>query len=297
MRGVARDVIAVADQPTSSRAFSFEFFPPRNDVGHKRFGAALRDLAALGPSFVSVTFGAGGSTRDGSFRTVSEILRSTRLEVAPHLSCIGSTVEQVRAQLDAYRPLGVKRIVAIRGDAPEGQGELPMAFPHADGLVAYIKSLGGFRVSVACYPEFHPQAVSPLADVENFVRKVDMGADEGITQYFYANAAYERFVEWARRLGVRVPIVPGLMPLTNYEQVARFSKFCGAEIPAWIRKRMEQYADDPDAQAELGIELGTRQAEELLRNGAPGLHFYTLNRAEPTVRIWKNLGLPTASAD
>lgn len=286
----------MVDPSARNRGFSFEFFPPRNDVGQKRFGATLRELAALGPSFVSVTFGAGGSTRDGSFRTASEILRTTRLAVAPHLSCIGSTVEQLRAQLDTYRSLGVSRIVAIRGDAPEDQAELPMAFPHADGLVGYIKSLGGFRISVACYPEFHPRAASPEADVRNFVRKVEAGADEGITQYFYGNAAYERFVEWAQRLGVRVPIVPGVMPLTHYEQISRFSAFCGAEIPAWIRKRMEVYADDADAQMELGVELATRQAEDLLRQGVPGIHFYTLNRAEPTVRVWKNLGLRSAAS-
>lgn len=278
--------------PTStSRGFSFEFFPPRNEVGRKRFRAALAELAPLRPGFVSVTFGAGGSTRDGSFQTASEILASTPLAVAPHLSCIGSTVEQVREQLERHRALGVRNIVAIRGDAPDGQADLPIAFPHADGLVAYIKKLGGFRVSVACYPEFHPNAASPESDIEHFARKVAAGADEAITQYFYGNAAYYHFVEWAERLGVRVPIVPGIMPLTHFEQISRFSAFCGAEIPAWLRKRMERHAGDEAAQLDLGVEIATRQAEELLRNGAPGLHFYTLNRAEPTLRVWRNLGL------
>jgi methylenetetrahydrofolate reductase (NADPH) len=253
-----------------------------------------QSLASFGPSFVSVTFGAGGSTREGSFQTASAIIRATDLEVTPHLSCIGSTREQLAAQLETYRAIGVRRVVALRGDIPAGEPELPRAFSHANELVAFIKSFGGFQISVACYPEFHPESSTPHDDVQNFVRKAKAGADEAITQYFYSNDAYYRFVEWTRRLGTEIPVVPGLMPLTDYRQVARFSQFCGADIPLWIRKRMEALEGDAAGQEELGIELATLQAEELLRNGAPGLHIYTLNRAEPTQRIFSNLGIGQA---
>lgn len=279
----------------ASQRFSFEFFPPKTTAGRSRLTKTAQRLAALRPSFVSVTFGAGGSTREGSFQTASEIIRSTDLEVTPHLSCIGSTREQLAAQLETYRAIGVRRVVALRGDVPENEPELPRAFAHADELVAFIRARGGFHISVACYPEFHPEAASPEADVENFVRKVRAGADEAITQYFYSNDAYYRFVDWVRRLGVDTPIVPGLMPLTDYRQVLRFSQFCGADLPLWVRKRMEAFDGDAAGQEALGIELATRQAEDLLRNGAPGLHMYTLNRAEPTLRIFEALGLALAA--
>jgi methylenetetrahydrofolate reductase (NADPH) len=277
----------------SAQRISFEFFPPKTAAGRARLTKTAQQLAQLRPSFVSVTFGAGGSTREGSFQTASEIMRATDLEVTPHLSCIGSTREQLAAQLDTYRAIGVRRVVALRGDVPENEPDLPRAFQHADELVAFIHARGGFRISVACYPEFHPEAASPQADIENFVRKVQSGADEAITQYFYSNDAYYRFVDWARRLGVDTPIVPGLMPLTDYNQVVRFSRFCGADLPLWVRKRMEALTDAASQEA-LGIEIATRQAEELLRNGAPGLHVYTLNRAEPTLRIFEALGLTLA---
>jgi len=272
--------------------FSFEFFPPKSEEGRRRFGKTLAQLAPLGPSFVSVTFGAGGSTREGSFQTASEIVRTTDLDVTPHLSCIGSTREQIQSQLATYQRIGVKRVMALRGDIPEDDPSLPMAFPHANELVSFIRDHGGFHISVACYPEFHPEASDPRTDVENFVRKVRAGADEAITQYFFNNEAYFRFVDWAQHLGVDIPIVPGLMPIADFAQVCRFSAFCGADIPRWLRAPMEAHADDPASQKELGIELATRQAEALLAAGAPGIHFYTLNRAEPTVRVWRNLGLP-----
>lgn len=280
----------------SEPRFSFEFFPPRTDTGRRRFGKTVGKLAQLGPSFVSVTFGAGGSTREGSFQTASEIVRTTDLDVTPHLSCIGSTREEIGRQLDTYRSIGVERVMALRGDIPEDQPELPMAFPHANELVAFIRDRGGFHVSVACYPEFHPEASDPTTDVENFVRKAKAGADEAITQYFFNNEAYFRFVDWVRRLGVDIPIVPGLMPITDFAQVCRFSSFCGADVPRWIRAPMEAHDGDAKAQAELGVELATRQAEALLAAGAPGIHFYTLNRAEPTTRVWRNLGLPERPA-
>jgi len=274
-----------------NRGFSLEFFPPKTEQGRTRLVKAVQRLAQISPSFVSVTFGAGGSAREGSFQTASEIMRSVDLEVAPHLSCIGSTREQIAAILDTYREIGVKRIVALRGDVPAGEPDLPRAFGHANELVSFIREAGGFEISVAAYPEFHPEAPSPAADVENFVRKVRAGASEAITQYFYSNDAYYRFLDWVGRMGVEIPVVPGVMPMTDYAQVARFSQFCGADIPAWIRKRMLALEKDKHGQEELGIELAIRQTEDLLRNGAPGIHFYTLNRAEPTLRICSALGL------
>ncbi|HTU61822.1 MAG TPA: methylenetetrahydrofolate reductase [NAD(P)H] [Polyangiales bacterium] len=274
-----------------SRGISFEFFPPKSDQARSRLVKTVQRLAPLKPSVVSVTFGAGGSTREGSFQTASEILRSTDLDVAPHLSCIGSTREQLNALLDTYRSVGVRRIVALRGDAPTSGEALPRAFQYANELVEFIHARGGFEISVAAYPEFHPESQSPEADITSFVRKVRAGASEAITQYFYSNDAYYRFVDWARSLGVEVPIVPGIMPMTDYAQVARFSQFCGAEVPQWMRKRMMALEGDARGQEELGIELATAQVEELLRNGVPGIHFYTLNRAEPTLRICSNLGL------
>jgi methylenetetrahydrofolate reductase (NADPH) len=278
------------------RRFSFEFFPPKTAAGRARFGNIIRELATLGPSFVSVTFGAGGSTREGSFQTASEIIKTTDLAVTPHLSCIGSTPDQIRAHLDMYRAIGVDRVMALRGDPPEGEPEAARAFPYASDLVGFIRSQGGFRISVACYPEFHPESGSPDADVQAFVCKANAGADEAISQYFFNNEAYYRFVEWVQKLGINIPIVAGLMPIADYDQVVRFSSFCGADVPAWIRKRMEGLAGDAHGQRELGIEIAVRQAEDLLRNGAPGIHFYTLNRSEPTIRIWEALGLPKASS-
>jgi methylenetetrahydrofolate reductase (NADPH) len=280
----------------TQRGYSFEFFPPKTDAGRQRLAKTVQRLAPLRPSFVSVTFGAGGSTREGSFQTASEIIRTTNLDVTPHLSCIGSTREQIAAQLETYRAVGIKRVVALRGDVPEAEAGLPRAFAYANELVAFIRDYGGFEISVGAYPEFHPEAPNPESDIENFVRKVRAGATEAITQYFYSNDAYYRFLDWVTRLGVEIPIVPGIMPLTDFAQVARFSKFCGADIPAWIRKRMAALEGDARGQEELGIELATRQAEELLRSGAPGLHFYTLNRAEPTIRICSSLGLSSGLA-
>lgn len=275
----------------TERGFSFEFFPPKTEASQARLAKTVQKLAPLEPSFVSVTFGAGGSTREGSFQTCSEILRTTNLDVTPHLSCIGSTREQLSEQLETYRAIGVRRVVALRGDVPEAEADLPRAFQYANELVGFIRERGGFEISIAAYPEFHPESPSPDADVASFVRKARAGATEAITQYFYSNDAYYRFVEWVRRLGVEIPIVPGIMPLTDFKQVERFSKFCGAEIPGWIRKRMHTLQGDAQGQEELGIELACRQAEELLRSGAPGLHFYTLNRAEPTLRVCHELGL------
>lgn len=278
------------------RRTSFEFFPPKTESGVVRLRRTVQQLAALSPSFVSVTFGAGGSTREGSYKIAAEIVRTTRLNVTPHVSCIGWSIDELRDMLDCYRDAGIRSVVALRGDPPDNEPNVRRAFLHANELVEFIRGMGGFRISVACYPEFHPEAPSPAIDVQNFVRKVHAGADEAITQYFYSNDAYYRFVERVQRMGVSIPIVPGLMPMTDYAQVARFSRFCGADIPSFIRKQMEQLAGDAPGQHELGIELASRQAEDLLRNGAPGLHMYTLNRAEPTLRVFDNLGLSKSPA-
>ncbi|HEX7481109.1 MAG TPA: methylenetetrahydrofolate reductase [NAD(P)H] [Polyangiales bacterium] len=278
------------------RRYSLEFFPPKTDAGRSRLYKTVQQLAVVKPDFVSVTFGAGGSTREGSYQVAAEIVRSTDLDVTPHLSCIGWSVAELREMLVCYRQASIESVVALRGDAPENEPVTQRAFEHANELVEFVRAFGGFRISVACYPEFHPEAASPSTDVENFVRKVNAGADEAITQYFYNNDAYYSFVDRVRRHGVNVPIVPGLMPLTDYAQVARFSRFCGAEIPQWIRKRMEELDGDTRGQHELGIELAARQAEDLLRNGAPGLHLYTLNRAEPTLRVFEHLGLAKATS-
>lgn len=275
-----------------ARLLSFEFFPPKNVEAADQLYRAVADLAPLGPHYVSVTFGAGGSTREGTYQTVCQILRMARLQVVPHLSCMGVSRPEICDLLDTYEALGIRRIVALRGDLPKDeQAKRPQVFEHANDLVSFIKQSSAMSISVACYPEFHPEAPNPRTDIENFVRKVRAGADEALTQYFFNNEAYYRFVDDVRRMGVDVPIIPGLMPIVGFEQIVRFSGFCGADIPLWIRKRMEAFAGDPASQKALGIEIATRQAEDLLKNGAPGIHFYTLNKAEATLAIWKNLGL------
>ena len=275
-----------------ARAFSFEFFPPKGEQGTERLRETVGHLAPLRPQYVSVTFGAGGSTKDGTYQTAKHIQKSSGLEVVPHLSCLGVSREALQETLERYRDLGVRRIVALRGDKPRGgHGGPPGPFKYANELVTFIKQFGGFSITVGCYPEFHPESPDPQTCMKNFVRKVRAGADEAITQYFFNNDAYYAFVDNMHRHGVDIPIVAGLMPITDFQQVARFSQFCGADVPLWIRKRMEAFASDPASQKAFGIEIATRQAEDLLRRGAPGIHFYTLNKAEATLRIWKNLGL------
>jgi methylenetetrahydrofolate reductase (NADPH) len=281
-----------------TRSFSFEFFPPKDDRGAARLDETVRQLAPLRPQYVSVTFGAGGSTRDGTYQAVRHIGSATGLTAVPHLSCLGVGRDALGELLERYRALGVRRIVALRGDKPrQGAALASGAFKHANELVTFIRQFGGFSISVGCYPESHPESPDPETDVRNFVRKVRAGADEAITQYFFNNDAYSAFVDSVRRHHVDVPIVAGLMPIADYPQIARFSAFCGAEIPAWIRKRMESLADDPASQKAFGIELATRQVEDLLRRGAPGIHFYTLNKAEAALRICTNLGLGPAASE
>lgn len=278
-------------QKKYSPTFSVEFFPPKNEEGVARLRKARTKLAALGPRYASVTFGAGGSTQEGTLRTVREMLEFG-LDTAPHLSCIGATTDGIRAMLHEYRAMGVKRIVALRGDMPSGMRDAG-DFRYANELVSFIREDSGdyFHIEVAAYPEFHPQARTPADDMRNFVRKVRAGANAAITQYFFNPDAYSRFVEECERLGIDIPIVPGIMPITNYTQLARFSEVCGAEIPSWLRKRLVAFADDKASLRAFGLDVTRELCQHLLDLGAPGLHFYTLNRSEPVATIWKDLSL------
>ncbi|MCL4471106.1 MAG: methylenetetrahydrofolate reductase [NAD(P)H] [Gammaproteobacteria bacterium] len=270
---------------------SFEFFPPKTQEGMEKLRATRLQLAQLNPEFFSVTFGAGGSTRDRTLETVIEIQREGH-KAAPHLSCIGSTRDNIRAILDEYKSHGIRHIVALRGDLPSGMacaGE----FRYANELVEFIRAETGdwFHIEVAAYPEYHPQAPSAQADLANFKRKVDAGANAAITQYFYNADAYFNFVDECRAMGITIPIVPGIMPITNFSQLARFSDACGAEIPRWMRWKLQGYGDDSAAIRAFGLDVVTGLCERLLKNGAPGLHFYTLNQAGLISTIWQRLGL------
>ena len=276
---------------TAHRQFSLEFFPPRTPEGVAKLAATRAQLAQLKPGFCSVTFGAGGSTREGTLATVLAI-RAEGLAAAPHLSCIGSTKESLRAVLEAYRGHGIDHLVALRGDLPSGTADAG-EFRYASELVAFIRSETGdaFHIDVAAYPEAHPEASSPDADLANFRRKIDAGADSAITQYFYNADAYFDFVDRAAGAGVSVPIVPGIMPIASATKLARFSDSCGAEIPRWIRRRLEGYGDDAASIRAFGLDVVTDLCSKLLAGGAPGLHFYTLNQAALTTTIWQRLGL------
>ena len=276
----------------TERTFSFEFFPPKTAEGVEKLRATRAQLAQLQPKFFSVTFGAGGSTRDRTLEAVRDI-QASGSEAAPHLSCIGSTRENIREILAEYRSQGIRHLVALRGDLPSGTldaGE----FNYANELVSFIRAETGgwFEIEVAAYPEIHPQARSWKDDLANFKRKVDAGADSAITQYFFNADAYFRFVEEARALGVAIPIVPGIMPINNDLQLARFSDACGAEIPRWLRKKLESYGDDLASIRAFGLDVVTDLCERLLAGGSPGLHFYTMNQAGPSTTIWQRLGLP-----
>ena len=278
-------------QGQQSRQFSFEFFPPKTAEGERKLKAATAELAPLKPGYVSVTFGAGGSTQEGTMETVRALL-AAGLDTAPHLSCIGSTPASIRELLKNYIALGVKRIVALRGDTPSGMrdtGELR----YASDLVEYIRRETGdhFHIEVAAYPEFHPQAASARADLDNFVRKVKAGANGAITQYFFNVDAYLRFIADCENRGINIPIVPGIMPITNIRQLTRFSTMCGAEIPRWLRIRLEGYGDDLVSLRAYGLEVTLELCRRLLEAGAPGLHFYTMNQAGPTSSVWNTLGL------
>jgi len=279
-------------QKRFSPVYSFEFFPPKSEEGREKLRATWRRLATLEPRFFSVTYGAGGSTQERTIETVLEIQQDSGIEAAPHISCIGSTREHIRAMLGLYREQGITHLVALRGDMPSGMRE-PGEFSYANELVGFIRAETGdhFHIEVAAYPEFHPQARSAQMDLENFRRKVEAGADTAITQYFYNPDAYFRFVDSCEKMGLALPIVPGIMPITNIVQLGRFSDACGAEIPRWLRKRLEGFGDDLDSVRTLGVDVVTELCARLLDAGAPGLHFYTMNRAEPTTEVWNNLGV------
>ena len=269
---------------------SLEFFPSKTQEGADKLRLVRQELYALKPAFCSVTFGAGGSTQEGTFNAVREIL-SEGMPAASHFSCIGATQETVRAQLATLRAMGVNRLVALRGDLPSGYGQ-GGEFHYASDLVAFIRAETGdhFHIEVATYPEMHPQAASPAADLQAFAAKVNAGANSSITQYFYNADAYFRFVQEVDAQGLSVPVVPGILPITNAVQLMRFSDACGAEIPRWIRLRLQSYGDDLASIKAFGLDVVTDLCEQLLAGGAPGLHFYTMNQSAPTLDICKRLG-------
>ena len=271
--------------------FSFEFFPPKTSEGAEKLVKVRNTLAELDPNYFSVTFGAGGSTQQGTIDTVTSI-KEAGFDAAPHLSCVGSTKDNVRDILKGYMDKGINRIVALRGDMPSGTHDIG-EFRFANELVEFIRAETNdhFHIEVAAYPEFHPQANSAADDLNNFKRKMDAGANSAITQYFFNPDAYFRFVDDCVDLGITTPIVPGIMPITNYVQLARFSDMCGSEIPRWIRKRLESYGEDKDSIKAFGEDVISEMCHQLLEAGAPGLHFYTMNVTKPTLAIWKNLGL------
>jgi methylenetetrahydrofolate reductase (NADPH) len=269
---------------------SLEFFPPKTPEGSAKLRGARQELYRVKPEFCSVTYGAGGSTQQGTFEAVSEILKEG-VDAASHLSCIGATQARVREELAQLKAMGVKRLVALRGDLPSGYvvgGE----FLYASDLIAFIRAETGndFHIEVACYPEVHPQAKSPESDLQAFATKVRAGADTAITQYFFNADAYFRFVEDTRRLGLDVPVIAGVMPIISSTQLMRFSDSCGAEIPRWLRLRLQSFGDDTASIKSFGLDVVTQLCEQLRRGGAPGLHFYTMNQAPATTEICRRLG-------
>jgi methylenetetrahydrofolate reductase (NADPH) len=270
---------------------SLEFFPPKTAEGIAKLRAARREFAKLAPAFCSVTYGAGGSTREGTLATVLEI-RAEGMEGAPHVSCIGSTRQGIRDVLAEYRGHGIRHVIALRGDLPSGSADVG-DFRYVNELVRFIRDESGdwFHIDVAAYPEFHPQSRHPQDDIASFERKIAAGADSAITQYFFNADAYWHFVDACASRGIDVPIVPGIMPISSFTKLARFSDACGAEIPRWIRRRLEGFGDDVASIRAFGLDVVTRMCASLLERGAPGLHFYTLNQSALTATIWRGLGL------
>jgi len=278
-------------QKKLNKQFSCEFFPPKTDQGmEKLFNTAEILKKEIKPEFFSVTFGAGGSTRETTFNAVTKIKHATNCDVAPHLSCIGSSKEQLKDILNEYKEQGISRIVTLRGDMPSGTVS-QSDFNHANELVNFIRENFNdqFHLEVAAYPEIHPQAENATQDIHNFKNKVLAGANSAITQYFYNIDSYFYFIDNCEKAGLDLPIVPGIMPITNYSNLARFSDMCGAEIPRWLRRKLESYADDTQSIKDFGAEFVSSMSQKLLDMGAPGLHFYTMNQSEATLRIWNNL--------
>ena len=275
-----------------SVALSCEFFPPRTEAGVEKLLTTQQNLNNIfQPAYYSVTFGAGGTTRDSTLEIV-KLLSDKNINVAPHISCIGSSKQQILDLLETYKALGVTRLVTLRGDIPES-GESTKELSYANELVSFIREASGdhFTIEVAAYPEYHPESASPKTDFEHFKNKVAAGANGAITQYFYNIDAYSQFIDNCQKNNITIPVVPGIMPITNFASLTRFSDVCGAEIPRWIRKQLEAYADDKDSLQAFGLDVVSKLCNQLLEQGAPGLHFYTLNQADTTNAIWKNLSL------
>jgi methylenetetrahydrofolate reductase (NADPH) len=285
-------MLIMQSQKKHTPIFSFELFPPKTQEGMKKLKVTINELNKLNPAYFSVTYGAGGSTQDRTFATV-EHLRESGINTAPHLSCIGSHRDEIMQILNHYRDQGINRIVALRGDMPSGMGGEPGDFRYANELVEFIRQETGdhFYLEVAAYPEIHPQATTAQSDLDNFQRKVEAGANSAITQYFYNADAYCRFIEDCEKRGIEIPIVPGIMPINNFIQLARFSDSSGTEIPRWLRQRLEGFGDDIDSIRSYGMDVVTRLCEQLLEAGAPGLHFYTMNQVGPSRQLWENLGI------
>jgi methylenetetrahydrofolate reductase (NADPH) len=280
----------------SPLSFSFELFPPRTPEGVAKLPSVIGQLAAVRPDYFSITYGAGGSNQDGTYETLLTVVEHSGVEAAPHLTCVGSTRAHIAAQLKRYREAGVKRIVALRGDLPATamSASAPGEFHYANELVSFIRETHGeaFKIEVAAYPETHPQAPSPGADFEHFRRKVEAGADGALTQLFYNADAYFDFMERCGKAGITIPVIPGIMPITSCANTVRFCAGCGADLPRWVRLRLEELENDKPALVDFGLDVVTRLCQTLLGNGAPGLHFYTVNQADPALRLWKRLGLP-----
>ncbi len=278
---------------SQQRRYSFEFFPTKTEAGHEKLMDVARQLATYNPDFFSCTYGAGGSTRDRTVNTVLQLDGEIKVPTAPHLSCVGDSKAELLELLNLYKNAGIKRIVALRGDLPSGMGMASGGLRYANELVEFIRTETGdhFHIEIAAYPEMHPQARNLEDDIANFVRKAKAGADSAITQYFFNADSYFYFVERVQKLGVDIPVVPGIMPITNYSKLARFSDACGAEIPRWVRKQLEAYGDDADSIRVFGEQVITEMCERLLQGGAPGLHFYSMNLAGPSLAIWNNLDL------
>jgi methylenetetrahydrofolate reductase (NADPH) len=276
--------------------FSFELFPPRTPAGWSNLPKLIGELATVKPAFFSVTYGAGGSDQNGTYDTIIKVIDQTGIEAAPHLTCVGSTRGNIAALLAQYKSAGVRRIVALRGDLPATamSNAAPGEFRYANELITFIRELHGdhFLLEVAAYPEMHPQAANPAADFAAYVQKVKAGASGAVTQYFYNADSYFDFLDRSEQAGLDIPVVPGIMPIVNTAQLLRFSTACGADVPRWIRLRLESYGEDKASVQAFGLEVVTRLSETLLKGGAPGLHFYTLNQSEPTLKLWRAIGLP-----